>query len=74
MFIFSMWLLILLGGGILVFLIAPITITGYGDWSGLIASGIKGLIAIALVTMWIFFLSKVKNWIFKKQLNFEEKE
>jgi hypothetical protein len=63
-----MWILILLGGGILVTILGPISITGYGEFSLLIASIIKAIVAIVLVVIWILILSKLKNWIFKKEI------
>ncbi len=67
-FIFSMWILLLLGGGIAVVVLGPITISGYGDLDQMISSGIKAIIAIILVVFWIFILSKMKNWIFQKRI------
>jgi len=67
-FLFSMWLLMLIGGGIAVIVLGPISITGFGELNGMISSGIKGLIAIILVVLWIFILSKLKNKIFQKQI------
>jgi len=67
-FLFSMWLLMLIGGGIAVIILGPISITGFGELNGMISSGIKGLIAIVLVVLWILTLSKVKNKIFQKQI------
>ena len=64
-----MWILILIGGGILVTILAPISITGYGDFDLIISSGIKGAIAISLVIIWIFILMKMKNWIFRKGIS-----
>ena len=69
-FLFGMWILILIGGGIVVTLLGPITITGFGEMNWMIASAIKAVIAIILVTVWIFILSKLKNWIFKKEIKF----
>ena len=63
-----MWILILIGGGIVVTILGPITITGYGDMNWFIASVIKAVIAIILVVIWILVLSKMKNWIFKKEI------
>ncbi len=68
-FLFGMWILILLGGGILVTILGPISVTGYGDFDLIISSGIKGAIAISLVIIWIFILMKMKNWIFKKGIS-----
>ena len=66
-FLFAMWILILIGGGIVVTLLGSITITGYGDMNWFIASVIKAGIAILLVVIWIIVLTKMKNWIFKKE-------
>lgn len=67
-FIFAMWILIIIGGGITVLILAPISITDYGDLDLIVSSGIKAVISIALVISWIFILSKVKNWIFRTTL------
>ncbi|MCE9651525.1 MAG: hypothetical protein K8Q89_00440 [Nitrosarchaeum sp.] len=69
-FLFTMWILILGGGGVLVMILGPLTISGYGDFDFLIASIIKAIIAIILVIIWILILSKLKNWIFKKEIKF----
>jgi hypothetical protein len=67
-FIFAMWILIIIGGGIAVLILAPISITDYGELNLIISSGIKAIISILLVISWIFILSKVKNWIFRTTL------
>jgi hypothetical protein len=67
-FIFAMWILIIIGGGIAIMILAPISISGYGDFDLIISSGLKAIVAIGLVVAWIFILSKVKNWIFRSQL------
>lgn len=67
-FLFAMWVLILLGGGIIVALLGPIEVTGFGDLNLFIASIIKAVIAIILVVMWILILLKIKNWIFRKEI------
>lgn len=67
-FLFSMWILILIGGGIVVTFLGPISITNYGDFNGIISSGIKAAAAILLATIWIFILLKIKNWIFRKTI------
>lgn len=67
-FIFAMWMLIIIGGGIAVVILAPITISGYSDFDLIFSSAIKAVISIGLVITWIFILSKVKNWIFSSQL------
>jgi hypothetical protein len=68
LFIFAMWILIIIGGGIAVLILAPIEITGFGEFDLILSSAIKAVISIGLVITWIFILSKVKNWIFRSQL------
>ena len=67
-FIFAMWILIIIGGGIAVLILAPIKISGYGEFDLIFSSAIKAVISIGLVVTWIFILSRVKNWIFRSQL------
>ena len=69
-FLFAMWALIILGGGIIVVLLGPFSIQQFGNFHWIIASGIKVTIALVLVIIWILILSKLKNWIFKKELKF----
>ena len=67
-FIFIMWILMILGGGILILTIAPISISGYGDLDMILSSGLKAIIAIILVVIWILILSKMKKAIFHRML------
>lgn len=67
-FIFAMWILIIIGGGIAVLILAPITISGYGEFDLIFASAIKAILSIVMVVTWIFILSRIKNWIFRSQL------
>ena len=69
-FLFSMWVLIIIGGGIMVGLLGPFSIQQYGNFHWIITSGIKVTIALVLVVIWILILSKLKNYIFKKELKF----
>ena len=69
-FLFAMWALIILGGGIIVVLLGPFSIQQFGNFHWIIASGIKVTIALLLVVIWILILSKLKNYIFKKELKF----
>jgi hypothetical protein len=69
-FLFGMWVLILLGGGIMVTILGPFTIQQFGEFHWIIASGIKVLIALVLVVIWILVLLKLKNWIFRKEIKF----
>ncbi len=67
-FLFAMWALIIVGGGILVTILGPFSISGYGDLDLLLTSILKAIIAIILVVIWVLVLSKLKNWIFKKEI------
>ena len=69
-FLFAMWLLIIVGGGIMVVLLGPFSIQQFGDFHWIVTSGIKVIVALILVVIWILILSKLKNWIFKKELKF----
>ena len=68
-FIFVMWVLILVGGGLMVLIVGPISFSGYGEMDPIINSGIKVLIALILIFIWVFALTKIKNWIFQRQAN-----
>jgi len=63
-----MWVLLIIGGGILVTILGPISISGFGELNQFITSGIKALVAIILVIIWIVILSKMKKWIFHKEI------
>ena len=67
-FIFVMWALMLIGGGIMVLVIGPFSLSSIGDVDPIIVSGIKVGIALVLIFIWVFTLTKVKNWIFKSQV------
>jgi hypothetical protein len=67
-FVFAMWILILVGGGLLVTIVGPLSFSGSAGFDPILNSGAKVAIALLLVAAWIFILSKVKNWIFQKQL------
>ena len=69
-FLFTMWGLIILGGGIIVVLLGPFSIQQHGDFHWIITSGIKVIVALILVVIWVLILSKLKNYIFKKELKF----
>ena len=64
-FIFTMWILILIGGGLMVTIIGPLSLGSIGGVDPIILSGIKVGIALVLIFIWVFTLTKVKNWIFK---------
>ena len=68
-FIFAMWVLIIIGGGLMVIFIGPLSFSGYGELNPLINSGVKVLIAMALIFIWVIALLKIKNWIFRKIAN-----
>jgi len=67
-FVFAMWLLILVGGGLIVTIVGPLSFGGPDGLNPILNSGIKVAIALLLVVAWIFILSQVKNWIFRKQI------
>lgn len=67
-FVLVMWVLIIVGGGILVNVLGPISISGYGGLDFVISSAIKAVVAIILVVFWIIILLKLKNWIFRKKI------
>lgn len=67
-FLFTMWVLIIVGGGILVKIVGPFSISGSGDFNLLFTSILKAIIAIIFVIIWILVLSKLKNWVFKKEI------
>ena len=67
-FIFTMWILMLIGGGLMVLVIGPFSLGNIGDVDPIILSGIKVGLALVLIFIWIFALTKIKNWIFKSQV------
>jgi len=69
-FIFSMWILILIGGGLMVTIIGPFSLGSIGNVNPIILSGIKVGIALVLIFVWVFILTKVKNWIFKTDVKY----
>ncbi|MCI4432598.1 MAG: hypothetical protein JHC41_03185 [Nitrosopumilus sp.] len=69
-FLFVMWILIIVGGGVLATIIGPLSITGYGNFDLLLTSGLKAIIAMTLVVVWIMILSTLKNWIFRNEIKF----
>jgi len=68
-FIFAMWILIIIGGGLMVIFIGPLSFSGVGQLDPLINSGIKVSIAMVLIFIWVIALLKIKNWIFRKITN-----
>ena len=65
-FIFVMWILMLIGGGLVVIFVGPLT---FGiDVEPIITSGVKVLLALFLIFIWVFILAKLKNWIFKTEV------
>jgi hypothetical protein len=67
-YIFVMWVLIIGGGGLLVSIIAPISIHEFGKFDQVIDSIVKVAITLTLVVLWVLLMSKIKNWIFQKQM------
>ena len=69
-FIFVMWILMLVGGGLMTLVIGPLSLGSLGDIDPIILSGIKVGIALVLIFVWVFTLTKVKNWIFKTDVKY----
>lgn len=67
-FVFAMWLLILVGGGLMVVIVGPLSFGGSDGLVPILNSSLKVAIAFLLVAVWIFILSKIKNSIFQKQI------
>jgi len=67
-FIFTMWILMLIGGGLMVLIIGPLSLGSIENIDPIILSGIKVGLALVLIFVWVFILTKVKNWIFKSQV------
>jgi len=68
-FIFVMWILMLIGGGLIVLVIGPLSFgVIISSIDPIILSGIKVGIALILIFIWVLILTKVKNWIFKSQV------
>lgn len=71
LFIFVMWILIIIGGGLLVTFTSIISIQGYvtvGPLELYYGSIVKAIIAIILVIIWIYVLIKIKDWMFHKKI------
>ena len=67
-FIFVMWILMLIGGGLMTLIIGPFSLGNIGNIDPIILSGVKVGIALLLIFEWVLILTKVKNWIFKSQV------
>ena len=65
-FIFTMWILVLIGGGLVVVFVGPLTFAT--DVEPIITSGVKVLLTLFLIIIWVFTLIKLKNWIFKTEV------
>ncbi len=48
-FIFAMWILIIIGGGLMVLFIGPLSFSGFGELDPLVNSGAKVIIAMILI-------------------------
>ena len=68
-FIFTMWVLIIIGGGLMVVFIGPLSFSGDEQLDPLINSAVKVLLSMALIFIWVVALLKIKNWIFGKIAN-----
>ena len=69
-FLLAMWVLMLIGGGVIVNFLGPISVSDFGEFNSIISSIIKAIIALSLVILWILILLKLKNWLFRKEIKF----
>ena len=69
-FIFTMWILMLIGGGLMVLIIGPLSLGSIEGIDPIILSGMKVGIALILIFVWVLTLTKIKNWIFKSQVKY----
>ena len=67
-FIFVMWILMLIGGGVMIAFVAPISFPSNID--PIITSGTKVFLALFLIFIWVYTLTKIKNWIFSSQIKY----
>ncbi len=65
-FILAMWVLIIIGGGLVVIFVGPLTFST--DVEPIITSGVKVLLTLFLIFIWVFILTKLKDWIFKTEV------
>lgn len=71
LFISIMWVLIIIGGGLLIVFTSIISIDGYvtiGPLELYYDSIVKAIVAIILVIVWIYVLTKIKNLVFHKKI------
>jgi len=69
-FIFTMWVLMLVGGGLMTLVIGPLSLGSIEGMDPIILSGMKVGIALILIFVWVLTLTKIKNWIFKSQVKY----
>jgi len=58
----------LAGGGLLILFIGPLSLVPDATVDPILNSIIQVIIALILIFIWILILTKVKNWIFQKQI------
>ncbi len=68
-FMAAMWLLMIAGGGIAVLVLGPLSLPGFGDAGPLVDSAVKAAAAVGMVAAWILVLSKVKDWVFHREIS-----
>lgn len=64
-FLLVMWVLILLGGAVAILVLDFISVSGYGEFDSILTNAARIVIAITLIVVWVFILSKLKNVILK---------
>ncbi len=63
-YIVIMWVLIIMGGFILIKIVAPIHL----EIGGMAESGLKAAIAVSMVFVWIWIMVALKNAYIKRRL------
>ena len=58
----------LMGGAVAVVVLGQLSVSGYGNLDPLLTSAAKAATAVALIAAWVFALSRVKNWMFRRAL------
>lgn len=66
-FLSVMWALMLLGGAATVMVLGIVSISGYGSLDFGLTSAAKAAVVVLLISVWVFSLSRIKNWMFQNK-------
>ncbi|RNJ78246.1 MAG: hypothetical protein EB830_00475 [Nitrosopumilus sp. H13] len=72
LFLAAMWGLIIMGGGIAVLVLGPISVSGLGEYDRVAGSALQAAAALLLVVLWIFILARVKNYVFRSDVRWDK--